>query len=231
MASKYPAWSPYNFVMNNLINLIDPNGDSVNVAAFMRRHQDQWQETKSDLEELGGLKLGTSKSGNITYEINEDAEGYSETARNKMIASFSDDKQTVNVASFNGRRSYAEGNDVILSMSQINGFINNTSEGLSSKTLGYGMTFLDELGHTDLGGSMKDFDAFGGNGSNVSQMNKIRSEMSQSTSTNWGERYYHARSSWNTTMFVMPFSKNTKTMLDQSGNIMGPHILTPNPKF
>ncbi|AGA78212.1 RHS repeat-associated core domain-containing protein [Echinicola vietnamensis] len=28
LAAKYPTWTPYNFTMNNPVNLIDPNGDS-----------------------------------------------------------------------------------------------------------------------------------------------------------------------------------------------------------
>lgn len=35
LAAKYPHVSPYNFTLNNPINLINPNGDSVNVSGLM----------------------------------------------------------------------------------------------------------------------------------------------------------------------------------------------------
>jgi RHS repeat-associated protein len=181
LASKYPALSPYCFVMNNPINLIDPNGDSVNVHAFMHRHQDQWQKTKSDLEELGGLTLGTSKSGRITYEINEEAVGYSPEAREMMMAAFGDKETTVDVFTMNGGGSWGKGNKMSLSIGQIQGFIDGTSKDLNSKTMGFGMVFLHELDHTDLGSkathSIGEKTVFGTVGSTVERMNRIRSQM------------------------------------------------------
>jgi len=66
------------------------------------------------------------------------------------------------------------------------------------------MTFLHELGHTDLGGNLKDVTGWGTNGANVNQMNTIRSQMG----TNWGQRYYYSYPVSMSTDTYMPFSKS-----------------------
>jgi RHS repeat-associated protein len=44
LAHEYPSWSPYNFTMNNPINLIDPDGRSVDPAS-----QGDWNQHKANV--------------------------------------------------------------------------------------------------------------------------------------------------------------------------------------
>ncbi|MBI1316460.1 hypothetical protein GC167_06320 [bacterium] len=93
LASKYPAWSPYNFVMNNPINLIDPNGDSVTVNG------DQSRMFVKELNKRVGSELKIDrdkKSGRLSYELKGDGKSISQVAQLVMDA-IDDDKIMVNI--------------------------------------------------------------------------------------------------------------------------------------
>jgi len=215
LANKYPGMSPYNFTMNNPLNLIDPNGDSVNVASLVKYYSDVWARTKADLEAIGGVKIGVSKKGNITVEMDENAEGFSEDARSQMIKMFgaSESENFVNVMPVKGE-SKGGGRLVRFGIEQIQGFIDGTSNDLDSRTLGYGMTLLHELGHTNVGGSLLDLSIGNENGANVRRMNRIRSQLGES----WGQRYYQQHSPASSNMDYIPFSKYSNETLKR-GNI------------
>jgi len=75
-------------------------------------------------------------------------------------------------------------NDIWLSPSQINSFING-SVNVDNRTLGWGMTFMHELNHTQVGGGLRDTP--GNPGPLVSQMNIIRFELN-TLGGNYGQR-------------------------------------------
>jgi hypothetical protein len=75
-------------------------------------------------------------------------------------------------------------NTIGLNFRQIDGFINGTV-GMDNRTLGWGMTVMHELHHTQVGGGLSDspFNP----GPVVTQMNIIRSELN-SQGGNYGQR-------------------------------------------
>ncbi len=205
LAEKYPNSSPYVFSGNNPIMLMDPNGDSVNVAHIMTVDPTMWKSIKEDLEFIGGLKISESKGGNITFEIDESAEDFSQEARDKMVTAFGDKEKHVK-AWVTYDESAASTDELGMCRSQIKGFIDNTSSDLDPRTLGFGMTFLHELGHTDLGGGLKDYNLHYDNGANVKSMNKIREQLGKAR---WGERYYFKQLDKSTGESYIPFSRGT----------------------
>lgn len=72
--------------------------------------------------------------------------------------------------------------------------------------MGYGMTFLHELGHTKIGGNRRDYydfeshGLFGQTGPNVDYMNQIRRELGP----RFGERF-----SYPSRKRIIPFSLNS----------------------
>ncbi len=74
-------------------------------------------------------------------------------------------------------------NALRLSMRQIEGFINGATN-VDNRTMGWGMTFLHELHHTQVGGGLSDGEPLG---DVVRQMNIIRSELNLQGG-NYGQR-------------------------------------------
>jgi RHS repeat-associated protein len=189
-ADKYLDFTPYQYAANNPVLYIDVNGDSINFSSIMEQGGVQAVvNILSDLSEQTGISsIGINSNGNLTYgtddsgnaEVSTDDQGNqmgSATARDLIVNAASDKKNRINVNLRDGAGSATAGNNIGIDPSQIQGFIDGTSGNLNSKTLGFGMTFLHELGHTDFAGNKSDYSSDGGTGPNVNQMNKIRKEL------------------------------------------------------
>lgn len=104
-----------------------------------------------------------------------------------------------------------------MSPNQIDGFISGTSSDLDSKTLGYGLVFLHEMNHTEVGINKSDFhDPKSNTGPVVDLVNKVRSESGAS----YGQRTSYkslALSRGSSTSYI-PFSKGALKKLN-SGRV------------
>lgn len=206
LCEKYYSISPYAYCMNNPIKFVDLKGDSVSMAmlqAYDKMNSTNYAQTIiTDLQSQTGLTLSISTAtGQITYvkktngnpvvSTKTDTNGNivevgSATARNALIKAISK-PDFVNVAinaSSNVSGVPRGSNDIWLSPNQINGFITGTTN-LDNSTLGWGMTFMHELHHTQVGGGL--LDTPGNPGPVVTQMNIIRSELN-TQGGNYGQR-------------------------------------------
>lgn len=235
-AEKYIDFSPYQYGANNPVLMIDVNGDSLNFSSAMATDPNAVKNVTNDVQAQTGLTLTVDpKSGQMTYAtttnkrgktvavVARDADGKkvgSRTARN-MITKAIDNKNTVNVYATNKMGSVGGGLQININSTQINQLISGTSSDLDSKTMGFGMTFLHELGHTDLGGSKVDPQTFttpsgakavnfGELGTNVPKMNRIRRQLGSS----YGQRtsYGSMPIGGNT---YLPFSTGAKSDLER----------------
>ena len=188
LSDKYPNISPYAYCNWNPVNNIDIHGDSVSFSQIELFDKtcgtNTLENILNDLQSITGLTLSLN-NGVLNYAKNENGDavtnGGSETARNQLISLISNTKMA-NVGI--GRRSLALNNDIILAPKQIDRFING-SMGVDSRTLGYGMTFLHESFHTNIGGGLKDNP--NATGPVVDNMNLIRSELNN-IGYNFGQR-------------------------------------------
>lgn len=192
LSEKYYPFSPYHYGACNPGKFSDVNGATINVTSLQlldkANNSNIVDNLIVDFNEQTGLILSVDKNGNLQYlkDINSfpvislitDSggniiEGGSNIARSFLIGII-DNKEEVTVAP--GLRSSAiYGTNIIgINASQIESFING-SVGISNKTLGYGMTLLYELFHTQVGGAL--LDKPGKIGPVVTQMNAIRKEL------------------------------------------------------
>ena len=165
------ALSPYQYAAGNPVMFIDFNGDSLNFSSTKVTDPTVVKNITNDLQTQTGLTLTvdpisgqmnyattTNKRGKTVAVVATDANGKnvgSRTAR-KMITEAIDNNNTVNVYAKNTMGSVGGGLQININSTQINQLISGTSSDLDPKTMGFGMTFLHELGHTDLGGSEVD---------------------------------------------------------------------------
>ncbi|MCD7932947.1 MAG: hypothetical protein LUH15_17230 [Tannerellaceae bacterium] len=138
----------------------------------------------------------------------------SATARNLMINAI-DHTDWVSVQP--GRNSgVVSGSNIIgLNASQIDGFING-SMGIDNRSLGWGMTFMHELHHTQVGGGLPD--APYNPGPVVTNMNTIRAELN-AIGENYGQRVSYMGIKLGSNVYI-PFDNNTHVLLN-SGLIPG----------
>lgn len=155
------------------------------------------------MQDQTGLSLSV-EDGMLMYEKDEEGnpivgEG-SATARSLLIQSI-DHSDVVNVE-IGGRSGVVSGtNELRLGIKQINKFVEG-SVGVNGRTLGFGMTFLHELHHTQVGGGLKDTPGI--LGPVVDRMNIIRSEL-YVLGGNYGVRMDYRATMINGEVFV-PFN-------------------------
>lgn len=193
-ADKYPSFTPYHYAANNPLLYIDINGDSIQVNAMPPQLQ---YDAISSVSRATGIPLYVTSTGMLaptptltvfgkTVQL---ASAYGTPAGGSQeAASFLNyamsNSTTVNVIGTNVLGSQAGGQLVRLNSSQIESFINGTPADLNRETMGYGIVFLHELTHTDLGQSyhnsstpLVDPSSGTGTGFVVDYMNRIRAQL------------------------------------------------------
>ena len=223
---KYPSINPFQYAANNPIFFIDVNGDIINVKTLQNvdaaKSTNTTGQIVNDLQSITGLTLSISKNGMLTYAkdsngkaiIAKDADGNaigSSIARNDLANAL--DQLTIVDVGVSNKGSKAGGNTILIDAGQINNFINGTTFDLDDRTLGFGMTFLHEINHTNIGGGLKDDrSSFGMTGPVVDRMNSIRNELGSS----FGQRTSYMGVTFSPTEkpSYIPFSEASKKMLN-----------------
>jgi hypothetical protein len=156
------------------------NGDSISIASFSsldkQLNSSFTSQILNDLQVQTGLELA-EKNGMLIFQKDENGNplvnGGSETARTLLIQSI-EHKDVVTVVNASKSGVVPGSNELRLGIRQINKFIEG-SVGVDNRTMGFGMTFLHELHHTQVGGGLKDTP--GDLGPVVERMNMIRTEL------------------------------------------------------
>ena len=214
LAEKYCPISPYAFCANNPLKYVDPDGRKIDLSGMTTI---TLITLISDLQHITGLQLYYS-DGEIVCDYDDVgnlismSDYYSSTARDMLVNAINHEDTIYAFSSFD--KSFASNDNqgwmTIMSIGidskQVRDFIRGTSTDLASSTMGYGMTFLHELGHTVIGGNRRDYYNaekekwhFGVTGPNVDFMNQIRRELGP----RYGERLSYGYLENNT---FLPFS-------------------------
>ncbi len=223
---KYPSLTPYHYAANNPVYFIDINGDSINVKKI--QESDKKNDTNNmnkiitDLQTQTGLTLKVNKNGQLVY-VTEDGKPViatnkdgssagSATARNLLIKAIGTTKQAYVTLTSGGSRVPAAGSPLIkLNVDQITQFQSGASANLNSATMGWGMTFMHEMLHSNVGLAQSDPNPpiFGQTGPVVDMMNTVRGELG----ADYGQRMSYGEQVVNNGQSFIPFDQDARRML------------------
>jgi len=227
-ADKYYGLSPYQYAGNDPIRLVDINGDSINVKDVQTKNPTGLQDVKGDLETLTGLHLNVDANGNLSYETKKGFLGirtakvdrFKTTSRaaRRFLKQAIKSKETVTVVDDPGGGNHVPGSNTKeihfdhLEVGIVQGAV---SPGLNKETVGAGMIFLHELGHTVLGGEKLDPSSRTSYaaGANERLGNRIRRQMGTYNwfgSSNWGQREAYNTFGAPDGHYYMPFDKKAE---------------------
>ena len=192
LAEKYYSISPYAVCANNPLKYIDYNEESINLIVFQwiddELHTNYVEQIIKDLSAQTGLTYSLSSNGNLAYAKDTDGNPIiattkdndgnisqvgSASARDLMMGAI-DHPDMISVEWGTRSSTDSDKNRIGLKIDQINGFIEG-SVGIDNRTMGFGMTLMHEIQHTQVGGGLSDEPM--NPGPVVTRMNKIRKEL------------------------------------------------------
>jgi RHS repeat-associated protein len=207
-ADKYPSRSPYQYAANNPVLNVDVNGDSIDVSQLRAQNPELLNKMVTQLSAIAGtnytvtdegmlVQMEMPKSEIMGVEVQlQGLEGGSETAQ-KMLSKAISDKQTINVGQWTKSLMSKKGtgvppgtNNVIFNPKQMSQLEKNAT-GISKIAQGTGMTFLHEIHHTNIFGSLTDGPnkrKLGNLGQVVPKVNNVRRELGMSVRTSYAAK-------------------------------------------
>ncbi len=230
LADKYFSLSPYAFCAGDPVNYVDPSGETIDFTNAFLENSEVTNKIILDLCEKTGLSLSLNERKQLVYQTDDhgnpmimcDSEGNcigSPTARDMVIDAI-EHSESVSVFSLDNKSSSGGGHQININGNQVEGFINGSSVDINSSTMGYAMTFLHELSHTDIGGNLQDpYSVVDGSrvyiegipGQVEDKMNQIRQELGR----DYGQRMSYTAFPMND-VNIVPFSFSALFSLDNS---------------
>ena len=220
-AKKYDDLTPYHFVANNPVIFREIAGDSIGLSSVTdydrARNTNHRQTIVNSLQNVTGLSLSVNANGNLVFakdangnavvSTTTDANGNttnngSSSARSDLISSIGDNvNDNVEISISTRSVTNPATSQIGISPSQINNFINGTPTELNSATMGFGLTVLHEIRHTDTGGNSRDpsnRNDTSSTGPVVDRVNVYRAELDRNPQ-NAGAKPYGQRKHYNAT--------------------------------
>ena len=219
---KYYHLSPYLYCGNNSTYYADFTGDSISLSWIVKidkiLHEDFAQTIIDDWQTLTGLTLSINENGNVVYNKNTDGSASVSTSHSngktvqkgslkarEFLIRMIDGVETIYFSGGKITANLPGTNDIGINYKQIQSFISGTSNGLDSRTLGWGMVLFHEMLHTNVGGRLKDDMAnINSTGPVVDFMNDIREEMNKQ-GYNFGKRKSY---------LAIPYGNNYRIMFN-----------------
>ncbi|HRK06112.1 MAG TPA: RHS repeat-associated core domain-containing protein, partial [Chlorobiota bacterium] len=229
----YITLQPYQYAGNNPVSLLDYSGREIDLSNLNNSisHGGEVSEVASevksgvigDLTDITGLPLADNGQGKLVV-AHGPVMGGSQTAR-ELLTTAIESTETVYLSLGNIKKASQGGefgghSVVGINPFQVRDVINGARGGLDSRTMGFGMTFLHELSHTRLGGSLTDATSPGNPEGDVEKrMNVVRTELGAS----WGQRQtYVAVQDGN--YYEIPFSKAGMLLNEAGKPPIGPSV-------
>lgn len=228
-SEKYYRSTSYGFTSNNPIYFREFKGDSIKVNQIIKYDESKktnyFKNIIVDLNSQTGLSFSINYNGQLIYATDSNGnqiQAGSSEARKIMISAVLNKNQSWVRIIENGRTGVETVGASIINLvpNQINDQINGAI-GVNNKTLGWGMTLMHEILHSNVAeggahGHGEEAEIFGPTGIVVDRMNLVRSELN-TQGLNYGQRMSYSASSLNENKsppLYIPFDKASKNKIE-----------------